>query len=132
MRARAALLDHLATVPISIDPLTFLVWQALFLFNYNTRQLHGVFVRNGPAALNLEPEAWAHHRKPGDRVNESPYPAQVRWQPWCWCKPLAESVWSDVPTLKPGGSGPGRKNLYEMWMGREQAQKLATLFLRHG
>ncbi|KOO29583.1 gda2 [Chrysochromulina tobinii] len=22
---------------------------ALFLFNYNTRQLHGVFVRNGPA-----------------------------------------------------------------------------------
>lgn len=47
--------------------------QALFLFNYSTRQLHGVFVRNGPPGLNLEPGAWAHHRKPGAPTDRSPY-----------------------------------------------------------
>ena len=56
---------------------------ALFLFNYNSKDLHGVFIPNGPAGLNLEPEAWKSHQDKA-RINPknrndvgSPYPAQV-------------------------------------------------------
>ena len=49
---------------------------ALFLFNYSTRKLHGVFVRNGAGGLNLEPDAWAHHRKSNSPPG-SPYVGEV-------------------------------------------------------
>ena len=106
----------------------------LFLFNYSTRQLHGVFVRDGPAGMNLEPTAWAHHRKPGDRADSSPYPAQVRWQVWQVCKPLREDLWKHIPTVKKQGkpSGQGPPTIYDMWMSGAQAQALAQVCLRHG
>jgi len=102
----------------------------LFLFNYSTKQLHGIFVRNGPAGLNLEPEAWKHHRKPGDSPNRSPYPAQVRWKEWKKCRPIREDLWRHVPNVKGGGGN--RPPIYEMWLTGPQAQELAKLCLRHG
>jgi len=103
---------------------------ALFLFNYSTRQLHGVFLRDGPAGMDLEPQAWAHHRKPGASQSSSPYPAQVRWRALKMCKPIHESLWRDVPTTKQirNGSQP----IYELFMNAQQAQRLAELCLRHG
>ena len=77
----------------------------LFLFNYSTRQLHGVYVRDGPPTMNLEPQAWAHHRKPGDRRDVSPYPAQVRWRELRSCRAIREDLWKHVPATKPGGKG---------------------------
>ena len=77
----------------------------LFLFNYSTRQLHGVYVRDGEPTMNLEPQAWAHHRKPNDRQDRSPYPAQVRWRELRNCRAIREDLWKHVPTQKPGGKG---------------------------
>ena len=56
---------------------------ALFLFNHTTKVMHGVYICDGRGGLNLEPDAWAHHRKnPTERT--SPYPAQIR----SLCTPL--------------------------------------------
>jgi len=104
---------------------------ALFLFNYNTRQLHGVFVRNGPAGMDLEPNAWAHHRKPGASMTSSPYPAQVRWLVWKRCRPIPENLWKHIPRIKQGGP-PGRLPIYDMWLDATQARELAQVCLRHG
>ena len=55
----------------------------LFLWDFKTKMLHGVFVPNGPPGLNLEPDAWKSHSRQ-DRVQPrhrdaggSPYPAQA-------------------------------------------------------
>lgn len=90
----------------------------------------GVFLRDGPAGMDLEPQAWAHHRKPGASQSSSPYPAQVRWRALKMCKPIHESLWRDVPTTKQirNGSQP----IYELFMNAQQAQRLAELCLRHG
>ncbi len=57
---------------------------ALFLFNYTTRRLQGLFVAAQAPAINIEPSAWANMRRRhgsgggrGEDAN-SPYPAQVR------------------------------------------------------
>ena len=42
--------------------------------------LYGVFVRDGPGGLNLEPDAWGNHKKSGAGYG-SPYPAQVEFKP---------------------------------------------------
>ena len=93
-------------------------------------QLHGIFVCNGPAGLNLEPNAWAHHRRPGAPQHSSPYPAQVRWQPFKVCKPIREDLWKHIPRVK--NAAPGRAPIYDLWMTGEQAQALAQICLRHG
>ena len=103
---------------------------ALFLFNHTTRQLHGVFVCNGAAGMNLEPHAWAHKRGPSDPTDRSPYPAQVRWLPWIRCNPIGENLWSEVPTVRKGKQGQPAQ--YELCMTAEQAQRLAQLCMRHG
>ena len=109
---------------------------ALFLFNYSTRKLHGIFIRDGPAGMNLQPDAWAQYRKPGDRTDSSPFPAQVRWQVWSQrqCSPIREDLWKDVPTVKRAGrpAGMGAPTIYDLWMSGQQAQRLAELCLRHG
>jgi hypothetical protein len=55
---------------------------ALFLFNYTTRQLQGLFVAAQPPGINIEPIAWTNKRRrngSGRREDTtSPYPAQVR------------------------------------------------------
>lgn len=116
-----------ATVP---HP-TSLGLRQLFLFNYSTRQLHGVYVRDGPPAMNIEPQAWAHHRQVGANSMSSPYPAQVRWRELRACRAIREELWTQVPTRK-GSSGKGGKPHYDMWMTGAQAQVLAELCIRHG
>ena len=104
----------------------------LFLFHYNTRQLYGIFVRDGPAALNIEPQAWAHYRKAGDPTDRSPFPAQVRWKELRKCRPIKEDLWRHVPTQKVAYKPGGKPAQYDMWMSGAQAQKLAELCIRHG
>jgi hypothetical protein len=104
---------------------------ALFLFNYSTKMLYGVFVPNGPGGLNLEPEAWKSHEG-AKRVSSrnrsdvgSPYPAQIRFNILKKCEPLHYKVWGHIPTPKPGGY-----NQFELHLDAEQASKLAALFLK--
>eukprot|EP00656_Telonema_subtile_P049574 TRINITY_DN6198_c0_g2_i1.p1 TRINITY_DN6198_c0_g2~~TRINITY_DN6198_c0_g2_i1.p1 ORF type:complete len:944 (-),score=352.96 TRINITY_DN6198_c0_g2_i1:24-2855(-) len=42
----------------------------LFLLNFETRDVHGIYVANQPAAMNIQPDAWTGIHPPG-------YPAQV-------------------------------------------------------
>ncbi|KAM0036107.1 B2 protein [Helianthus debilis subsp. tardiflorus] len=46
----------------------------LFLYNYSTRQLHGVFEAASFGGTNIDPSAWEDKKNPG----ESRFPAQVR------------------------------------------------------
>ena len=103
----------------------------LFLFNYSTRQLHGVYVRDGPPGMNLEPQAWAQYRRPGDSSYSSPFPAQVRWREFKVCRAIREALWSHVPPTLPG-NGKGGKPMYDLFMSGQQAQQLAQLCIQHG
>ena len=101
----------------------------LFLFNYKTKMLHGVFRPNGAPGLNLEPDAWKSHKQQS-RVNPkhradsgSPYPAQVRFEVIKNCEPLHQRVWGHIPTSKPTGY-----NQFELSLDSDQATKLARLF----
>ncbi|KAH8950107.1 hypothetical protein BDL97_10G066900 [Sphagnum fallax] len=62
----------------------------LFLYNYSTRCLHGVFEASSDGGLNLEPGAWENKdtRKSG-RQQSSRFPAQVRVR-WREQKPPLE------------------------------------------
>lgn len=90
--------------------------------------LHGVFVADGPAGLNLEPNAWAHYRKPNAPPG-SPFPAQVRFRSALPVKsaPLPEREWTQIPTRMPSRYPNGPVH-YELFLDRCQAQALAALF----
>ena len=83
---------------------------ALFLFNYSKRQLHGVFEAPEAGGLNLEPEAWKETGRFAPRAGqsgnvmtnnktaaeESPFPAQVRFNVVHHFPPLPEKLFSHI------------------------------------
>ncbi|KAG6541734.1 hypothetical protein Mapa_016746 [Marchantia paleacea] len=52
----------------------------LFLYNYTTRCLHGVFEASSDGGLNIEPDAWGENKesRKNGRQSVSRFPAQVR------------------------------------------------------
>eukprot|EP00850_Spirogloea_muscicola_P010664 SM000063S20054 [mRNA] locus=s63:528205:529765:+ [translate_table: standard] len=64
----------------------------LFLYNYTTHQLHGVFEASSFGGSNIDPTAWEDKKARG----ESRFPAQVRIRVRKVCKPLAEEVFRPV------------------------------------
>ena len=93
----------------------------------HVQALYGVFVRDGPGGLNLEPDAWAHHKKANGPAG-SPYPAQVRFK----CPlprghvELPQRVWSHIPSQQKGKFG---QPIFDLWMDGAQANALAKLFV---
>jgi hypothetical protein len=75
---------------------------ALFLFNYTTRKLQGLFVAIHPPSINIEPTAWnsSRRRHGAGRVEDasSPYPAQVRVREVAKLVPLDEAEYRNVLT----------------------------------
>ena len=59
----------------------------LFLFNYNTRELFGIYEPDGPGGLNLEPDAWTNG---SGRLTK--FGAQIRFKIIRDCPPLRENV----------------------------------------
>lgn len=49
----------------------------LFLFNFQSRMLHGVFTARGQARLNIDAKAWASAGGRRGGGGGSPYPAQL-------------------------------------------------------
>ena len=88
-------------------------------------QLHGIFAATGPAGLNLEPDAFAHYRKPGAAPG-SPFPAQIKWR-WLKKRPtgMKEAQWQHIPKSNVGRGG---KKQYDYVLSAEQAIALARLF----
>eukprot|EP00249_Psilotum_nudum_P019494 c27283_g1_i1 orf=552-1661(+) len=58
----------------------------LFLYNYTTHQLHGIFEAVSFGGSNIDPTAWEDKKSKG----ESRFPAQVRIRVRRLCKPLEE------------------------------------------
>lgn len=50
---------------------------AIFLFNFDTRELEGLFVATAPPGLNLVEDAWKLSWRGGRKCTGSPFPAQV-------------------------------------------------------
>lgn len=99
----------------------------LFLFNYDTRAMQGVYVCDGKAGMNIEPDAFKNYRKATTPKGESPFPAQIRFKLLRKCPtPLKESRWTHIPTALPPGRS-GTKN-YEYALTPEQAERLFEVF----
>ncbi|KAK9103908.1 hypothetical protein Sjap_021162 [Stephania japonica] len=64
----------------------------LFLYNYSTHQLHGIFEALSFGGTNIDPNAWEDKKCPG----ESRFPAQVRVVMRKLCKPLEEDSFRPV------------------------------------
>ncbi|KAH7388409.1 hypothetical protein KP509_16G074500 [Ceratopteris richardii] len=64
----------------------------LFLYNYTTHQLHGVFEAASFGGSNIDPTAWEDKKNKG----ESRFPAQVKIRVRKICKPLDEDEFRPV------------------------------------
>ncbi|KAL0461781.1 UNVERIFIED_CONTAM: B2 protein [Sesamum latifolium] len=64
----------------------------LFLYNYTTHQLHGIFEAATFGGTNIDPTAWEDKKCKG----ESRFPAQVRIRVRKICKPLEEDAFRPV------------------------------------
>ncbi|XP_072951844.1 DCD domain-containing protein NRP-like [Typha angustifolia] len=64
----------------------------LFLYNYTTHQLHGIFEAVSFGGSNIDPTAWEDKKCKG----ESRFPAQVRIRVRKLCKPLEEDSFRPV------------------------------------
>lgn len=64
----------------------------LFLYNYSTHQLHGIFEASSFGGSNIDPTAWEDKKCPG----ESRFPAQVRVVTRKNCEPLVEDSFRPV------------------------------------
>ncbi|XP_047182509.1 DCD domain-containing protein NRP-A-like [Vigna umbellata] len=64
----------------------------LFLYNYSTHQLHGIFEASGFGGTNIDPTAWEDKKCPG----ESRFPAQVQVITRKVCEPLEEDSFRPI------------------------------------
>ncbi|KAE8710783.1 B2 protein [Hibiscus syriacus] len=64
----------------------------LFLYNYSTHQLHGIFEAASFGGANIDPTAWEDKKCPG----ESRFPAQVRVLTRKICEPLEEDSFRPI------------------------------------
>ncbi|XP_047971747.1 B2 protein [Salvia hispanica] len=64
----------------------------LFLYNYSTHQLHGVFEAASFGGTNIDPTAWEDKKNQG----ESRFPAQVRVVTRKICEPLEEDSFRPI------------------------------------
>ncbi|KVH91809.1 Development/cell death domain-containing protein [Cynara cardunculus var. scolymus] len=64
----------------------------LFLYNYSTHQLHGVFEAASFGGTNIDPSAWEDKKNPG----ESRFPAQVRVMTRKVAEPLEEDSFRPI------------------------------------
>ncbi|GLU06010.1 hypothetical protein SLE2022_230770 [Rubroshorea leprosula] len=64
----------------------------LFLYNYSTHQLHGIFEAASFGGTNIDPTAWEDKKCPG----ESRFPAQVRVLTRKVCEPLEEDSFRPI------------------------------------
>ncbi|XP_047260409.1 B2 protein [Capsicum annuum] len=64
----------------------------LFLYNYSTHQLHGIFEAASFGGSNIDPTAWEDKKNTG----ESRFPAQVRVVTRKICEPLEEDSFRPI------------------------------------
>ncbi|KAJ1397124.1 Development/cell death domain [Sesbania bispinosa] len=87
----------------------------LFLFEYEQRQLHGVFKASCDGAMNIVPNAFTSLRKQ--------FPAQVKFIPIWHCKPLPENTFRGAIKENYFSS-----NKFNFGLSENQVNKLLNLF----
>jgi hypothetical protein len=80
----------------------FIGTTALFLYNYTTRTLEGVFVAIQKPTMNLEPEAWNASGLKRTSLYGSVFPAQVRVRKITSWPPVAVARWANALTWVSG------------------------------
>lgn len=106
---------------------------ALFLFNYNQRNLSGVFVATSNGGLNLDPQAWtgSQYAKKlmqggkGGKKPLSPFPAQVKFEIVHQFKPMPEQRFKHIVTYKSG------TNHFDFKLTPTQVKDLTNAFIMH-
>ena len=120
----------------------------LFLFNFDSREMHGVFTPTAPAGFPLEAEAWAREPKPpgrgeasgatssrkawegrraARRGSQTPYPAQIpvrRIGPPL--PPLRECAYRPVMRYDSSSS-----HKFKLELDADQTARLANLFVQN-
>lgn len=87
----------------------------LFLFEFENRELHGVFQACSDGAINIVPHAFKSYGKQ--------FPAQVKFTPIWHCSPLSESEFCDA--IKENYFS---ANKFNFGLSEKQVQKLLSLF----
>ncbi|XVF40058.1 hypothetical protein PTKIN_Ptkin01aG0082000 [Pterospermum kingtungense] len=87
----------------------------LFLFEFERRELHGVFQASSDGAMNIMPHAFSSSRKQ--------FPAQVKFTPLWNCRPLSENEFRDAI----------RENYFSRYkfnfgLSEDQVRRLLSLF----
>lgn len=100
---------------------------ALFIFNYTTRKLQGLFVAELPPGLNIEPSAWTSSgprrgRSGGPVHPSSPFPAQVRVREVAKLAALDEATYRSVLT-------DGSDKNFGVYLTSQQAMELIHLMV---
>ncbi|KAL3681183.1 hypothetical protein R1sor_024139 [Riccia sorocarpa] len=95
----------------------------LFLYNYTTRCLHGVFEASSDGGLNIEPDAWGENKdsRKNGRQSVSRFPAQVRVRMREHRPPLQEEKFRPVLYHYDGPK-------FRLQLSQSEAQELLKLF----
>eukprot|EP01023_Acetabularia_acetabulum_P037187 TRINITY_DN35218_c0_g1_i1.p1 TRINITY_DN35218_c0_g1~~TRINITY_DN35218_c0_g1_i1.p1 ORF type:complete len:367 (+),score=35.78 TRINITY_DN35218_c0_g1_i1:47-1102(+) len=93
----------------------------LFLYNFQKKELYGVFQAQGNGKFMLNRDAWVNVA--GNTKRESPYPAQVTVSQLQECTPLSESEF--MPVLMKN-----RRKKFKHRLSKVQLQELLGLFQR--
>ncbi|KAL2620746.1 hypothetical protein R1flu_000951 [Riccia fluitans] len=95
----------------------------LFLYNYTTRCLHGVFEASSDGGLNIEPDAWGENKdsRKNGRQSVSRFPAQVRVRMREHRPPLEEERFRPVLYHYDGPK-------FRLQLSQSEAQELLKLF----
>ncbi|BDA43259.1 probable Kelch-like protein 17 at C-terminar half [Coccomyxa sp. Obi] len=97
----------------------------IFLFNYQSRKLHGIFRAVSDGDWKINPHGWVGHTN-----RETQYPSQVRVEVYSKCPPLDKGEYD--PIIKncyyPEGSGHRNKMMFELK--KVEAQNLCRAFDR--
>jgi hypothetical protein len=106
----------------------------LFLFNFQKRELHGVFAASGPAGFPLHADAWvigSWSTKLGGPMSKPPratpkhstqFPAQIPVERLHVFAPLAETVFRHVMKYH-------SQNKFDLSLSAEQVEQLLCLFI---
>ncbi|XVF27260.1 hypothetical protein REPUB_Repub14bG0091600 [Reevesia pubescens] len=87
----------------------------LFLFEFERRELHGVFQACSDGAINIMPHAFSSSGKQ--------FPAQVKFTPMWYCHPLPEDEFRDAIR-----ENYFSKNKFKFGLSEDQVQRLLSLF----
>ncbi|KAK9915208.1 hypothetical protein WJX75_006191 [Coccomyxa subellipsoidea] len=97
----------------------------IFLFNYNSRQLHGIFRAVSDGDWKINPHGWVGHTN-----RETQYPSQVQVEVYSKCPPLDQADYYQIikNCYYPENSGHRNKMMFELR--KVEAQNLCRAFDR--